>query len=90
VTSSRGRKGIRIFTSNRSELRANIIRSGHRPLALEMAGQQKRTKTNSKRTRRWLMLFRRRARYFLLRRQSPKNQQSEIKRHENENRSIRI
>jgi len=90
VTSSRGRKGIRIFTGNRSELRANIVRSGHRPLALELIGLQKRSRPKSKRTRRWLTLFRQRAHHFLLRRQSVVNQQSENKQHENANRSIRI
>jgi hypothetical protein len=37
VTISRGRRGIRIFTPDKIQLRENLIRSGHRPLALELA-----------------------------------------------------
>lgn len=37
VTISRGRRGIRIFTSDKEQLRENVTRSGHRPLALELA-----------------------------------------------------
>jgi hypothetical protein len=37
VTISRGRRGIRIFTSDKQQLRENITRSGHRPLAMEFA-----------------------------------------------------
>jgi hypothetical protein len=38
VTISRGRRGIRIFTPDKEQLRENLVRSGHRPLALEFAG----------------------------------------------------
>ncbi|MCI0535852.1 MAG: relaxase domain-containing protein [Verrucomicrobiales bacterium] len=37
VTISRGRRGIRIFTPDKEQLRENVMRSGHRPLALELA-----------------------------------------------------
>jgi conjugative relaxase-like TrwC/TraI family protein len=37
VTISRGRRGIRIFTPDKNQLRENVARSGHRPLALEFA-----------------------------------------------------
>lgn len=37
VTISRGRRGIRIFTPDKIQLRENLARSGHRPLALELA-----------------------------------------------------
>jgi conjugative relaxase-like TrwC/TraI family protein len=37
VTISRGRRGIRIFTPDKMQLRENLVRSGHRPLALELA-----------------------------------------------------
>jgi ATP-dependent exoDNAse (exonuclease V) alpha subunit len=37
VTISRGRRGIRIFTPDKQQLRENVTRSGHRPLALEFA-----------------------------------------------------
>lgn len=36
VSISRGRRGIRIFTSDKDQLRENVIRSGHRPLALDL------------------------------------------------------
>jgi len=37
VSISRGRRGIRIFTPDKEQLRENITRSGHRPLAMELA-----------------------------------------------------
>jgi conjugative relaxase-like TrwC/TraI family protein len=37
VTISRGRRGIRIFTPDKEQLRENVCRSGDRPLALELA-----------------------------------------------------
>ena len=37
VTISRGRRGISIFTPDKEQLRENVTRSGHRPLALELA-----------------------------------------------------
>ena len=37
VAISRGRRGIRIFTPDKEQLRENVTRSGHRPLALELA-----------------------------------------------------
>ena len=40
VTISRGRKGIRIFTPDKLQLRENVIRSGKRKLALELTGQR--------------------------------------------------
>ena len=37
VTISRGRKGVKIFTSDKIQLRENVARSGDRTLALDMA-----------------------------------------------------
>jgi conjugative relaxase-like TrwC/TraI family protein len=37
VTISRGRRGIRIFTPDKQQLRENVTRSGHRALAMEFA-----------------------------------------------------
>ena len=37
VTISRGRRGVKIFTSDKIQLRQNIAHSGDRPLALDMA-----------------------------------------------------
>jgi ATP-dependent exoDNAse (exonuclease V) alpha subunit len=37
VTISRGRRGVRIFTPDKEQLRENITRSGHHPLAMELA-----------------------------------------------------
>jgi conjugative relaxase-like TrwC/TraI family protein len=36
VTISRGRRGIRIFTPDKEQLRENVTRSGHQPLAMEL------------------------------------------------------
>ena len=36
VTISRGRKGVKIFTADKIQLRQNIAHSGHRTLALDM------------------------------------------------------
>ncbi len=38
VSISRGRKGIRIFTTDKEQLRENILATGHRPLAVDLAG----------------------------------------------------
>jgi conjugative relaxase-like TrwC/TraI family protein len=38
VTISRGRRGVRIFTPDKDQLRENVARCGHRPLAIEFAG----------------------------------------------------
>jgi ATP-dependent exoDNAse (exonuclease V) alpha subunit len=40
VTISRGRRGVRIFTPDKEQLRENLVRSGHRPLAMDFAGGQ--------------------------------------------------
>ena len=42
VTISRGRRGIRIFTPDKEQLRENVIRSGDQPLALELASDRAR------------------------------------------------
>jgi conjugative relaxase-like TrwC/TraI family protein len=39
VTISRGRKGVKIFTADKIQLRQNIAHSGHRTLALDMADE---------------------------------------------------
>src|SRR5205809_7613705 len=39
VTISRGRRGIGIFTPDKEQLRENVARSGHRPLAMEFASR---------------------------------------------------
>jgi conjugative relaxase-like TrwC/TraI family protein len=46
VTISRGRRGVRIFTPDKIQLRENLVRSGHRPLALEFAGGLRPRKGN--------------------------------------------
>jgi hypothetical protein len=40
VTISRGRRGVRIFTPDKEQLRENVTRPGHRPLAMELNNQQ--------------------------------------------------
>lgn len=43
VSISRGRRGVRIFTPDKEQLRENIVRSGHRKLALDIAGSARPT-----------------------------------------------
>jgi len=40
VTISRGRRGIKIFTNDKEQLRENILRSGDRALAMDLADKQ--------------------------------------------------
>ena len=40
VTISRGRKGVRIFTSDKAQLRENITQSGDRKLAMDLADRR--------------------------------------------------
>lgn len=42
VTISRGRRGIRIFTTDKQQLRENVVRSGSQPLALDLVWDQAR------------------------------------------------
>src|SRR5206468_6529307 len=43
VTVSRGRRGIRIFTPDKEQLRENVLRSGQRRLALELSAFARRS-----------------------------------------------
>jgi ATP-dependent exoDNAse (exonuclease V) alpha subunit len=40
VTISRGRRGIKIFTSDKAQLRENILRTGDRALAMDLANKE--------------------------------------------------
>ena len=40
VTVSRGRRGVRIFTPDKEQLRENIVRSGDRALAIDLVGER--------------------------------------------------
>ena len=46
VTISRGRRGIRIFTPDKEQLRENVIRSGNQPLALDLVAGRVRELLN--------------------------------------------
>lgn len=46
VTISRGRRGIRVFTPDKEQLRENLVRSGHRPLAMELAQGSRPQRSN--------------------------------------------
>jgi hypothetical protein len=52
VTISRGRRGIRIFTPDKSLLRENILRSGDSPLALDLVSDRNVPRINTP-WRRW-------------------------------------
>ncbi|HZI33693.1 MAG TPA: AAA family ATPase, partial [Candidatus Binatia bacterium] len=47
VTISRGRRGVRIFTPDKEQLRENLAHSGHRPLAMEFASDLRPFKRNN-------------------------------------------
>ncbi len=90
VTISRGRRGIRIFTPDKQQLRENITRSGHRPLAMEFAaGSVPRGQHRLwNRLRGYLIRFGRRAaerifRLHLAQQHQPKHQT--IQKHEHKN-----
>ena len=69
VSISRGRRGIRIFTPDKEQLRENLTRSGHRPLALDLvAGVSiSRNRTVWARLRGYLLRFGKRATERLIR-----------------------
>jgi conjugative relaxase-like TrwC/TraI family protein len=89
VTTSRGRKGIRIFTSDRLQLRESVVRSGRRTLALELACESERIEEQDAR-RRVMMVVRQRVRQFISQRRSPVAHKPEIKNYENQRRGTQI
>jgi len=50
VTISRGRKGVRIFTADKEQLRENITRSGDRELALDLTTLRQRKRRSLRRS----------------------------------------
>ena len=50
VTISRGRKGVRIFTADKEQLRENIARSGDRELALDLTTPRQRKRRSLRRS----------------------------------------
>jgi hypothetical protein len=50
VTISRGRKGVRIFTADKEQLRENIARSGDRELALDLTTLRQRKRRSLRRS----------------------------------------
>jgi conjugative relaxase-like TrwC/TraI family protein len=69
VTISRGRRGIRIFTPDKDQLRENVIRSGDQPLALDLASSRVRElisqRTGANRWSRWLKSWSPRVQFLL-------------------------
>jgi conjugative relaxase-like TrwC/TraI family protein len=69
VTISRGRRGIRIFTPDKDQLRENVIRSGDQPLALDLASNRVRElisqRTGANRWSRWLKAWSPRVQFLL-------------------------
>ena len=54
VTISRGRRGVRIFTPDKEQLRENVIRSGDQPLALDLvAGRVRELLSQRAGNKRW-------------------------------------
>jgi len=89
VTTSRGRKGIRIFTSDRLQLRESVVRSGRRTLALELACESERIEEQNAR-RRVMMVVRQRVRQFINQRRSPVAHKPEIQHYEKQRRGTQI
>ncbi len=91
VTTSRGKKGIRIFTQDRNQLRDGIIRSGRRALALELASEQ-RFPQKGVAHRRMLKVVRDRMRRFIANRRPVKVvvPGTRLKPYENEKRGSQI
>jgi conjugative relaxase-like TrwC/TraI family protein len=89
VTTSRGRKGIRIFTCDRLQLRESVVRSGRRTLALELACESERIEEQNVR-RRVIMVVRQRVRQFINQRRSPVAYKPEIKNYEKQRRGTQI
>jgi len=71
VTISRGRRGIRIFTPDKEQLRENVIRSGDQPLALDLVAGRVRELLNQRagnnRWGRWLKAWSARAQSLFIR-----------------------
>jgi hypothetical protein len=65
VTISRGRRGIRIFTPDKQQLRENLVRSGNQPLALDLVAgrvhELLRLRNGGNRWGRWLKAWSTRA-----------------------------
>lgn len=89
VTTSRGRKGIRIFTCDRLQLRESVVRSGRRTLALELACESERIEEQNAR-RRVMMVVRQRVRQFINQHRLPVTHNPEIKNYENQRRGTQI
>jgi hypothetical protein len=89
VTTSRGRKGIRIFTCDRLQLRESVVRSGRRTLALELACESERIEEQNAR-RRVMMVVRQRVRQFINQRRSPVAHKPEIQNYEKQRRGTQI
>ena len=71
VTISRGRRGIRIFTPDKEQLRENVIRSGNQPLALDLVADRARELLNHRvggnRWGNWLKAWSTRAQFLFTR-----------------------
>jgi hypothetical protein len=87
VTISRGRRGIRIFTSDKEQLRENVTRSGHRPLALELAAgfTRRRTVRLWDRLHHYMLRFGRRAAKSFCRLKLSRRRHQSIEIHEHKN-----
>jgi len=79
VTISRGRRGVRIFTPDKEQLRENVARCGHRSLAIDFAGHNA-----SRRDRLYLCMLRfgRRAAQMFCRLQRARHHRQFVETHE--------
>jgi hypothetical protein len=86
VTISRGRRGIRIFTPDKEQLRENLTRSGHRLLALEFAGGLRPRNGNRlwDRLHGYLLRFGQRAADTFCRLKQSRRQRQHLQKHEHQ------
>ena len=89
VTTSRGRKGIRIFTCDRLQLRESVVRSGRRTLALELACESERAEDQVAR-RRVMAMVHQRVRKFIAQRRSAITNNPKMRAYENQRRGTQI
>jgi hypothetical protein len=89
VTTSRGQKGIRIFTRDRLQLRESVARSGRRTLALELVSESEQA-DEEKIHHRVMAVVHRRVRQFIAQRRSSIINSPRMRAYENQRRGTQI
>jgi hypothetical protein len=90
VTTSRGKKGMRIFTRDRLQLRENVVRSGRRTLALELSYESSEQIKEQNARRRVMTMVRRCKRQLIPQHRFFITDNPQIKAYENQRRRTQI